>query len=225
MSDIWQEHRKFIVNLMVGGLVFLIAYLVIDGIYGSDTANYRNRIRRHKRAQVNMVQASDLREIRAERKRQMNEFNRMRAIVQRIPDAGYSLEQGKQSPDLHYSRQVDLLRRDVLELCALKNIQVDQNLGLPAKFPTSRIEKDWYLRGLDVMRQVLLLALEADQLMEQRLDADGGEGHDLDPPVAGVHAAQLLGQHLIEILVADVDQEHFHGSHLLRSSTRECIRG
>ena len=167
MDGVWQEHRRFIISLVVGALVFLIVWLVIDGLYGSDIRSYRTRIQRHRRAQRQALPPGvRLSDVRRERQADEDAFQEMLAVVQRVPDEGFSLAGVTQNVDLHYTKQIDRVRKEVLELCALENVAVDQNLGLPSRFPASRTEKEWFLNGLDVVRQVLLLALEANGAME-----------------------------------------------------------
>lgn len=199
MADLWQEHRRFIVTLLAGGLVFLIAYLLIDGIYSDDIQQSQLLIARFERTQ-RMAPGGDLEEARDEQARVVEEFERLRRGMDRRPAEGFKVGPDVSEADLHFNMTVAKVRQEMLEPCALRNITVDRRLGLPDSIPGTRGQKDWYLRGLDVVYQVLALVLEADSVLE------GGIARVEDISIAGMDSRdETAGSRFVELLPVSLD--------------------
>ena len=89
------------------------------------------------------------------------DFDTLVASVSHTPSEPFRLGASVTDPDLHYNSQVDRLRTGILELAAIRNIDVDQRLGLPDAFPASRGEIEHYLRGLDVIEEMMSMCVAA----------------------------------------------------------------
>jgi hypothetical protein len=163
MGDLFQEHKRFIVVLALGGLGFLVARLALGWIFEPSLLRHQSEIRRHATEIGRGLPASvDLSRLRADADRARVAFEAQRALVHRVPSEGCTLTPEISDPDLHYSRMANDVRRREMEACAVRSIDVDPRLGLPESIPTLRKDLEWFLRGLDVVRQVLDLVVRVD---------------------------------------------------------------
>jgi hypothetical protein len=168
IGDVWQEHRRFITIVGAGGLILLIGHIVIGSIYTGKARRLASDISRARAAQsqAQLPAGTDLRRIIADRERLEREASELVQAVGHRPTERWQVGPGIADPDLHYNQQVEALRNGVVELAAIRNIDVDPKLGLPDAFPGSRAEIEHYLRGLDVVESVISAALAAEQLHE-----------------------------------------------------------
>ncbi|HYC77698.1 MAG TPA: hypothetical protein VEI02_08740 [Planctomycetota bacterium] len=166
-GDFWQEHRRYVTATVAGLVGVFIVTLIIDALYDDDIRKARRTIEtaQSERARA-LPPGVDLAQIKSAREGLEAEFDRLREALVRKPRPEMRLDGGVADPDLHYNAQLDRIRNGVLELCALRNIDVDQRLGLPDQFPASRGEIEHYLRGLDVVEQILAVCLAAEQRTE-----------------------------------------------------------
>jgi hypothetical protein len=167
-GDIWQEHRRFITMVGAGGLVLFIAYLVISSIYSGKAQRLTGEIERSRATQRQSVLPAnaDIRKIQSDRDRLEKEAEALMGTVGYKPEDHWLVPATVGDPDLHYNKQIDAFRNGFLELAALRNIDVDQKLGLPEQFPASRAEVEHYLRGLAVIESVVGSAVLADNAFE-----------------------------------------------------------
>ena len=162
MGDIWQEHRRFIL-LVVGGLLgFLLLWLIVGEVFGSDVGRYKRMISASKRNKQSLPSGVSLNSVKKERKQLEKAFTALSSSMARQTEAGYRLPADERSPENYYGAKVDELRRGFVETCAVRNIALDGSLGLPRETPVSRRRIDWFLRGLDVVRQVLATVISVD---------------------------------------------------------------
>ncbi len=168
LGDLWQEHKKFITTVLVGAFVVLIAQLVMKSIYSSKVESHQREISSAQAAQrsATLPGGVDLKKIQQDREQLRKEFDSLVASVSHTPTEPFRLGGNVTDPDLHYNSQVDRLRTGILELAAIRNIDVDQRLGLPDAFPASRGEIEHYLRGLDVVEEMISMCIAAEQLYE-----------------------------------------------------------
>jgi hypothetical protein len=168
VGDVWQEHRRFITMVGGGGLVLFIAYLVISSIYNGKAQRLTSDIERARTQQRQSVlpQNANIREIQAGRERLEKDTEALMGTVGYKPSDNWLVLPTVADPDLHYNKQIDAFKNGVLELAALRNIDVDPKLGLPDQFPASRAEIEHYLRGLAVVEAIVGQAVLAENVHE-----------------------------------------------------------
>jgi hypothetical protein len=168
VGDVWQEHRRFITMVGGGGLVLFIAYLIVTSIYSGKAQRLSSEIERARLQQKQSVlpQGADIRKIQADRERLEKDTESLMGTVGYKPADNWLILPTVADPDLHYNKQIDAFKNGVLELAALRNIDVDPKLGLPEQFPGSRAEIEHYLRGLAVVEAVVGQAVLAENLHE-----------------------------------------------------------
>lgn len=168
VGDIWQEHRRFITMVGGGGLVLFIAYLIVSSIYSGKAARANSDIDKARSMQKQSVlpQGADIRKIQADRERLEKDTDALMGTVGYKPADNWLVLPTVADPDLHYNKQIDAFRNGILDLATLRNIDVDQKLGLPEQFPASKAEIEHYLRGLAVVEAVVGSAVLAENLHE-----------------------------------------------------------
>jgi hypothetical protein len=163
MNDFFQEHKRFLVIHVAGALIFLILWLIIGGMFDDDIAGNRRREQRSRAVAARSLPAGvDIETLQRTKQDQDEVRDALVGKVRRAVPKRYTLG-GVADPDQHYTNVVSRARTEMSEEFALRNIILDEGLGLPDRFPSSRSEFVWYLRGLDVVDQVLRLVLKADQ--------------------------------------------------------------
>lgn len=162
MGDFFQQHKRFILGYVGGFFAFVILYLLVGSIFGGDTRGLERQIRRYKadiRSKPRNVKIGDL---RLERREQDEAVRGFANTVAREP-GDFSLP-GAVEPDIYYNSRVEwLLGAERLERFALADIGCDETLGRPDKYPGSAAEFAWYLRGLDIVDQMMAWVLESDR--------------------------------------------------------------
>lgn len=168
VGDVWQEHRRFITMVGGGGLVLFIAYLIISSVYSGKVQRLTGDIDRARSQQKAAVlpQNADIRKIQADRDRLEKETEALMTTVGYKPDDKWLVLPTVADPDLHYNKQIDAFRNGILDIATLRNIDVDQKLGLPDQFPASKAEIEHYLRGLAVVEAVVGAAVVAENMHE-----------------------------------------------------------
>lgn len=166
-GDLWQEHRKYLTAVLAGAVSVLVVHIVLSSIYEGRIAKANGKFDRARQESAKALPANaDLSKVKRDREALEAQFDALRAALHRVPAESMTLASGVADPDLHYNAQLDRIRTTTLELCALRNIDVDQRLGLPENFPASRTEIEHYLRGLDAVEQFVRECLEAEQIVE-----------------------------------------------------------
>ena len=162
MGDLWQEHRRFIVTVAAGALVFMIASMIISGMFGDRITRSRGRIASSQSAVNAAPKNADVKALEADRMQAEQLRDDLVAALERKPLKEYTVGTDRPDPDGYYSRTIQKQQSRLAEFFASENIMLDGSLGQPGSFPTLRYAQDWYLRGLDAVTQVLGLAMEAD---------------------------------------------------------------
>jgi hypothetical protein len=190
VSEFFSAHRKFFVSYLVGALVFLVAWLILGSLFGGTiAASRRSEARARREAAQSLPPGVNLRDVQQMAAEVTSRYETLAASLHRKPERRFTLE-GVTNPDLHYNRLVEELQMDVLEKCALRNIEVDESLGRPGTYPTTAEAFTWYLRGLDVVHQFLRMVIEADDLYEGGVSRI--EKLEIGPPPKGRRGAADL---------------------------------
>lgn len=160
LTNLWQEHRTFILLVMAGLLVFFVGQGVISSVYGIDETkrtvdrHYRNLQRAEYPSTSQLDEARELNETLTE------EYEAALARINFTPDPKYLLSRDEK-PDIQYDRLFNEARDTLVEGAKTLNITVDENLGMPELSPTRPSEIQRALIALDMVTRVVLLAVES----------------------------------------------------------------
>jgi hypothetical protein len=161
LDTMWQLHRRFIIGVAIGLVVFLLGMAMIGNTAGKDLKRSNAAIGKYKRSLNSPVysqaQVSELNT----RLREMEErTQRLAKSVLPPLRAEYASTVG-QSPTQHYIELTGRLRTDLLGWALRQNVEIDQSLGLPAQSPTQPQLISRVLAGLDLVERVCRLAVQA----------------------------------------------------------------
>ncbi|KAA3607133.1 MAG: hypothetical protein DWQ01_15630 [Planctomycetota bacterium] len=194
----WQTHRRFLMGIAAGLVLFLIAEAILGSTVGS----------RHKRGKSSIQsQNKILRSSKwygsssvTELRQRLNELDdRAGNLVGRtlpvLPEA-YQPEEG-QSWRQHYIQLSGDVREDLIPWALRQNVEVDESLGLPPTSPNEPQKIQKVLRGLAVVEQVVRLAvasgaekvddMEISTRAPKRIRGLGDSVLDLTPVSLEVH--------------------------------------
>lgn len=155
----WQTHRKFVLGVAGGLVLFLIAEALIGSTARSSLNSAERRIRA-SRSQL-AKRAYDANAERVARQRLEELRRRVDAIsAETLPPwrADFQPAAG-QSPSQFYIERTGRLRQELIPWVHRANVEVDPSLGMPAVSPTEPQKIEKVLRGLDVVDRVVRLAV------------------------------------------------------------------
>lgn len=170
LDTIWQLHKRFITGVAIGLVVFLIGLAIIGSTAGKDLASRKAAIGKHKRSLSTAVYSrSQLNQLTTRR-------NEMNTRIEELASAAlpqlredYDLA-GKASATQHYIELTGRLRTELIGWALRRNVEIDENLGLPPQSPTQPQKIARVLRGLDVVERVCRLAVQTGAIAVENID-------------------------------------------------------
>lgn len=170
LDTLWQLHKRFLIGVAAGLVVFLIGLAIIGKTAGSTLQSAESTIGRHKRALASP--AYDRNQVAALRQRLTDAATRIEDLAaDTLPPLRdeYDLA-GKQSATQHYITQTNALRNDLIPWALRQDVEIDESLGLPAQSPTQEQTIARVLRGLDVVERVSRLAVQTGAEAVQNIE-------------------------------------------------------
>jgi hypothetical protein len=161
LTNLWQEHRIFILSVVAGLLLFIVGQAVISSTYALDEKTHRV-----SRLKMSLGKAETPSSQQLDEAQQLNESLEVRhgeALKKLgfVPNPKYQLS-AKEKPDIQYDRLYNEARNSLVEGAKTLNITVASNLGMPELSPTRRSEIQRALIALDIVTRVVLVAIEAN---------------------------------------------------------------
>lgn len=162
LNDIWQEHKRFILTVAVGCLVFLIANLTVTSIYEGDltSANARSVSTRRELAKP-LFGPRDRTRAQEQNDGLREALDELRERVAFRPRQEFLLDPDGGAESIQYQRIASRVRDDLLPRAARANLALEDTLGLPALSPTEAYKIERYLEALDVVERSVRLAIDS----------------------------------------------------------------
>ncbi len=159
LQDIWQEHRRFILGVLGGLIVFLIAKSTITGLFdatGSVRAATTSAV-----VGKPVFDAQARTELQRRNEALTAEFDRLRDSVAFVPGEEFELA-GKGAFDTYFPQVERRVRTTILQAAQAGGVELaDQDLVWPA--PSSREEVAATLVALAAMEQAALRLFDAGE--------------------------------------------------------------
>ena len=174
LNSYWQENRRFLLAVAGGVVAFLIGWMIIDRIYGSDlTAQVKRRGSIQKSLREAMFTSADLSEARAQNEALRAAVAELARHAEFRPREEFVLREGD-APSSRYFAVVTDVRDDLRSRCSRAGLSIPDELGLPKLSPTRPQEIARYLEGLDVVEATIQMAIEAGvrRIDEIQIDVD-----------------------------------------------------
>jgi len=158
LGDIWQAHKRFILGVGAGFLVFLIAKSVIGSTWNVDTAAKQANSTAVRIRRLEVPRKSELARVEREVADHEETMERMVAAMHYETPESYVLPRSG-SPDLVFNEIREKATDELVNAARRRNIEVDSALGLPELTPSGREAIQRALRGLSIVQQVVTTAI------------------------------------------------------------------
>ncbi len=159
LHDLWQENKRFVIQVALGALVFLIGLYSIQTVYGDELDLERaNRVRLERQLAEPRFEAADRDEARGENEALREVLARLAGAVAFEPRTEFTVLESTSAVN-QYHRAVAAVRDRLLLVAGRSNLFVDRDLGLPKLSPSNEEEIARYLAGLDAVERAVGIAL------------------------------------------------------------------
>ncbi len=162
LTDLWQEHKRFF--LAVTGALLLL--LVGRGVLSS---RFPVREQQHANLRTNAALARSLNVKPGHVAALQSETNELRSRLQTLreemsfqPDPMFEIAPGTANPQDDCWRTIRTMQQELVDEARRRDIGVPEKLGLQDAAPTDTAEIQRVLRALNVIYQVVLLAMESE---------------------------------------------------------------
>lgn len=173
LNDIWQQHKAWILGIVGGLLVFVIANSYISQRF--DTSSFESKIRKSKTAlRKRYFGTTQRKSAKSDAEKLRKELDAVGARAFFEPREAFDLE-GKGDPTFHYIDASAKTRRKIRQDTDDANVEFSaQQLGQPQVSPVERDEIQEYLVALDLVDDALQRLIAASfEVQERRPDARG----------------------------------------------------
>jgi len=215
LDTIWQLHKRFIIGVVIGLIVFMIGLAIIGKTAGAQLSRSQIAINNHKRTLAKpaytRAQVNDLRERLATAQARTSEL--AQAALPPLRER-YALSAGS-SPTEQYIEVTASLRTELIGWALRQNVDIDQSLGLPAQSPTQPQKIARVLRGLDVVERVCRLAVLTGAIEVESISIDSrtprnrrgkqGPALDLTPILLEVVFTEVSPRAFLEAILEEGD--------------------
>ncbi len=171
-QDWWQENKRFALATAGGGIVFLIAWMLIQSFYGDELA----RAQRSAALTARKLSSESLYGREAEEAAQ-SRHDALESAVRRLSEAVHfqtrpfwRLDSARGSASSQYFAVVAATREELLQRAGRASLRVPEDLGLPALSPTKEGDIERHLQALDLVDRVARTAMARGVARIDRLE-------------------------------------------------------
>ncbi len=161
LNAYWQENKRFLLVVMGGAVAFLIGWMTIDSLIGSDL-----RVQRARKSRLTvdleqpMLASADLSAAKTENEALSGVLEELSGRTEFRPRADFALRDGD-APSSRYFAVVTDTRDALRSRCSRAGLSIPEDLGLPALSPTREQEIERYLEALDVIESTIQMGIES----------------------------------------------------------------
>lgn len=163
LEEYWQENKRFLAQVGIGLVVFLVGSGVIGATVGAKADAERRRAAGFQRELGKpYFRAAERRDAEADHDALVEAALALRDQVEFDPRAEFrGTDDAPQRIDTnHFLTVASRVRAELMPLASRSNVEVDETLGLPEQSPTRTDEIERYLDALDVIERVVGAAIE-----------------------------------------------------------------
>jgi len=161
LTTLWQEHKTFILSVMMGLLVFFVGQAAISSIYPVDDKKRDVRRLDSDLRKAKSPTSGELSDARSLNEELSQSYDNAITKIRFKPNPKYQLSNSAEKPDIQYDRLYTEARETLVEGAKSLNISVDASLGMPELSPTRVSEIQKSLTALDIVTRVVLTAIES----------------------------------------------------------------
>jgi hypothetical protein len=161
LTDLWQQHKTFIITVVAAVLVLLLGRTIIGSTYDWQAARTRRDKDVRALGDVEAVPSDKLKQLTAERAALEARTTQLAELCQFKLAPEYRLDPADKSPQTRYFELVDKKQQELVAEPARLDITVPDNLGMPDSTPSDRDEVARALAALNVVNEVVTYAVAA----------------------------------------------------------------
>jgi len=162
MEDIWQAHKRFIVMVGSGLLVFLIGVMIVDSVFSSEVRSVTANLRKN-RIELGKDRYSD-----SDRTQALGENEALKEAVATLGEAvafepriEFTIQAPVNTAANQYFVAVDRVNENLTTLASRNRLRIPGDLGLETLNTTRPELIIRHFEALDVIDRVVRLAVEA----------------------------------------------------------------
>ncbi len=173
LNDYWQEHKRFVMTVASGGLLFVVGWLAVGSIF-RDGIDKKKREIAQRRADLGkpVFDSQDLADAREENERLQEAVERLISMTEFQALEAFRLDPADPaggSASNQYLRALSRVREELIPRAKRANLEIDSALGMPALSPTRDDEIIRYLEALDLVSSVVDLAIASQVRRVERI--------------------------------------------------------
>ncbi len=162
LSDYWQENKRFATTVIVGVLVFFIAFLMLDSSLGKKDQAIRKRISEAQRElRQEHYGSQDRSDAEADFERLSQAMEQLSAQVEFVPRPEFSLEAHPGSASNLYFQRVDEVRESLRRLASRARMNLPDGLDLEPLMTNDAETIARHLMALDLIDRTVRQAIHA----------------------------------------------------------------
>jgi hypothetical protein len=197
LNDYWQENKGFVTVVAGGGLAFLLGWLAIDQVWGSEIRACQSEVRKREAELAAPVHGSQhLADARAENERLKAAVAELTGAAAFVARPEFRLDSAAGSPSTQYLGVLARVREDLRQRANRAGLELDALLGMPALSPTRDEEIVRYLEALDAIDTLVERALAARLVRIERIQVQ------LDPGLTSREGLSAIERTRVSITLA-----------------------
>jgi len=162
LSDIWQENKRFITTVGAGLLVFMIGWMIVDGMYMSDIQSV-DRSNRRDRAKLKdpMFTSADRSLARDENEELNTRYDTILDVAAFQPRPEFRLDQANVKAQDVYANAIESVRDRLRNLASRKRAFLPEGLDIDMLKTRNIDALERNLHAIDLLDRAVEMALEA----------------------------------------------------------------
>jgi len=162
LSDIWQENKRFITTVGAGLLVFMIGWMVVDGMYMSDIQSVQ-RLNRNDRKKLNteMFTSADRSLARDENEELNSRYDTILDVAAFRPRPEFRLDQANVKAQDIYANAIENVRDRLRNLASRQRAFLPDGLDIDMLKTRNIDALERNLHAIDLLERAVEMALEA----------------------------------------------------------------
>ncbi|MEM9802141.1 MAG: hypothetical protein AAGA20_17585 [Planctomycetota bacterium] len=162
LNEVWQENKRFITTMGAGLLVFLIGWMVIEGLYSDDIQRIQIANSRERSKLKDAMFTADDRELARDENEVLQEgYATVSEAAAFRPRPEFVLDPSKGEPQNVYFTAVENVRERLTDLASRKRAFLPDGLDLEMVKTRNIDAIERNLHAIDLLERTLVLALES----------------------------------------------------------------
>lgn len=170
LDALWQQHRRFIIGVVIGVVVFFVGQAVVGSTARADLERAERKIRTFQgQLRGSSYSAQQVAQLEGYLQGLQERGEALASVTLAPLRSDFSPAPG-QSPGQHYIQWTGQLRDELIAFALRNNVDVEDTLGIPDQQPTQIDQMEVVMRGLDVVDRVVRMAVVSGAASVEDID-------------------------------------------------------